>query len=178
MSRRLLVVVAAAALAASAFLVATAGAKKTKAPSSSATLVARSGTKVVINKYIADTSRFTPGTVTIKSGGTLTLKSVGGVPHTFSLVKASQLPRTAKAVNDCLPKGVCGELAKAHEADPSSDAPPKKILVDTGATGFDQAGDSVFFQGTTKVKITAKAGTTLRFLCAIHPWMQGKLVVR
>jgi hypothetical protein len=25
--------------------------------------------------------------------------------------------------------------------------------------------------------VTAKAGTTLTFLCAIHPWMQAKLKV-
>ena len=25
--------------------------------------------------------------------------------------------------------------------------------------------------------VTAASGTTLHFLCAIHPWMQGRLVV-
>jgi len=25
--------------------------------------------------------------------------------------------------------------------------------------------------------VTAKPGTTLYFLCAVHPWMQGKIVV-
>jgi plastocyanin len=30
---------------------------------------------------------------------------------------------------------------------------------------------------TNTVKVTAKPGTTLYFLCAVHPWMQGKIVV-
>jgi hypothetical protein len=30
---------------------------------------------------------------------------------------------------------------------------------------------------TAKVVISAPAGTTLYFLCALHPWMQGKIVV-
>lgn len=176
MSRRMLaIVVAVAALVAAAVVVVPAGAKKVPAAPSKATLVARSGTKVAINKYIEDTSRWTPGSISIKSGGTLTLRSAGGAPHTFSIVKASQLPRTAKQVEQCK---VCGQLAQAHGADPNSDAPPQKILVDTGTSGFDQPGDSVFFQKTTKVKITAKKGTTLLFMCAVHPWMQGKVVVR
>jgi hypothetical protein len=25
--------------------------------------------------------------------------------------------------------------------------------------------------------VTAKAGTTLYFMCAVHPWMQGKVKV-
>jgi plastocyanin len=27
------------------------------------------------------------------------------------------------------------------------------------------------------IKVTAKPGTTLHFFCAVHPWMQGKIVV-
>jgi hypothetical protein len=27
------------------------------------------------------------------------------------------------------------------------------------------------------VKVTAKKGTKLYFLCAIHPWMQAKIIV-
>ena len=42
-------------------------------------------------------------------------------------------------------------------------------------------GDSWFTgerKGTHDVaKVTAKAGTTLYFICAIHPWMQGSVKV-
>jgi hypothetical protein len=27
------------------------------------------------------------------------------------------------------------------------------------------------------IKVTAPAGTTLHFICAVHPWMQGTLKV-
>jgi uncharacterized cupredoxin-like copper-binding protein len=144
---------------------------------SSATLTASSSSKYVINKYAQDTSRFAPGAVTVKSGGTLTIKMKGGAPHSFSVVKASELPKTTKQIEQCK---VCETLAKAHGADPNSDAPPTKPVVDVGATGIDQTGDSVFLPPgkTTKLKVTAKKGTTLYFMCAIHPWMQGKLQVK
>jgi hypothetical protein len=28
------------------------------------------------------------------------------------------------------------------------------------------------------IKVTAKAGTSLYFMCGVHPWMQGKIVVK
>jgi hypothetical protein len=31
--------------------------------------------------------------------------------------------------------------------------------------------------GTVEQVVTAKAGTTLYFMCAIHPWMQGSIKV-
>jgi len=30
----------------------------------------------------------------------------------------------------------------------------------------------------TTVVISAPAGTTLYYMCAVHPWMQGKIVVK
>jgi plastocyanin len=142
-----------------------------------ATLRASSTAKFVINKYAQDTSRFTPGAVTIRSGGTLTISVKGQAPHSFSIVKRSELPRTPRQIEQC---AVCQTLAQAHGADPNSDAPPTKPVVDVGAAGIDQAGDSVFLppRQTQRLKVTAKNGTTLSFICAVHPWMQGKLQVR
>ena len=42
---------------------------------------------------------------------------------------------------------------------------------DTGLTGQGKRGESI------DLKVTAKKGTTLYFLCAIHPWMQAKVIV-
>lgn len=173
MSRRIALIAALAVLAAVGVAAAAIGASG----SGSATLTARSGTKVSINKFIEDTSHWAPGTVTIASGGTLTIKEKGGAEHSFSVVKASDLPKTAAAVQACK---ICQKIATAHGADPNSNAPPKNLVVDVGATGVDQPGDSVIVvpKKTEKVKITAKSGTTLRFMCAIHPWMQGKIKVK
>jgi plastocyanin len=144
---------------------------------STAKLTAAAGSKFVINKYAQDTAHFSPGAVTIKSGGTLSVKAQAGPPHSFSIVKESELPKTTKQIEQCK---ICETLAKAHGADPNSDAPPSKLVVDVGATGIDQPGDSVFLPPgqTTKLKITAKKGKTLYFFCAVHPWMQGKLQVK
>lgn len=174
MSRRIALIATLAVLAAAGVAAVAIGASSPK----SATLTAKTGGKVVINQYIEDTSHWSPGTVTIASGGTLTLKEKGGAEHTFSVVKASDLPKTAGAIQACK---VCQKIATAHGADPNDpNSQPKNLVVDVGATGADQPGDSVVLvpKKTEKVKITAKAGTTLRFMCAIHPWMQGKIKVK
>jgi hypothetical protein len=53
------------------------------------------------------------------------------------------------------------------------------VKLDKNAKGVDGPGDSFFFDPKTPVKTTvsAKPGTTLYFLCAIHPWMEGKVKV-
>jgi hypothetical protein len=28
------------------------------------------------------------------------------------------------------------------------------------------------------IKVTAPAGSTLNFMCVIHPWMQGRILVK
>jgi hypothetical protein len=138
-----------------------------------------SSIKVKPGFYIQDMLRFTPYKSSVKSGGTISLTgnkaSLSEGPHTFSLVKKSQLPLTAKAIQNCK---VCGQLAQEHGADPNSEAPPTKPLVD-GGDGFNKPLDSVFFDGTAlKLKVTAKKGSTLYFMCAVHPWMQGSVTVK
>lgn len=129
-----------------------------------------------INRFASDTVRFSKDSYTIKSGGTLTIANRTGAPHTLSIVKRSQLPRTAKQIDNCK---VCQTIGAAHGVPPNGDGPPTIPLVDVGNDGFDEPGDSIVVnpKKTVKVKITAKAGTTLRFMCAIHPWMQSKVKV-
>jgi hypothetical protein len=137
------------------------------------------GAKVKPGYYIQDKLRFTPYKSSVKSGGTISLTAAkSGMaegPHTFSLVKKSELPKTAKAINNCK---VCGQIAQEHGANPESEAPPTTPLVD-GGDGFNKPHDSVFFDGhALKLKVTAKKGTKLYYMCAIHPWMQGSVVVK
>jgi len=143
--------------------------------------------KVKPNRYIQDGLRWKKDVYTIKSGGTLhvvnTEASEG--PHTFSIVKKGDLPKTAAAINKCK---ICAKLGQAHGADPNSDAPPKFQFLENGvgqdtAPNVDRPGDSGVTGAGKKgefidMKVTAKSGTTLYFMCLIHPWMQGKLVVR
>jgi hypothetical protein len=147
---------------------------------STATLVIKGGTTFKINGFEKDSVRWSPGSVTIASGGTLTIdnQSTDSDPHTFSIVKKSQLPKTPAEIAEC---NICGEIAKAHGVNPAeqSSAPPPIPTVDPGKDGFNEPGDSqvVAPHQTLHLIITAKPGTKLNFLCAVHPWMQGVVKV-
>ncbi len=136
------------------------------------------------NAYVKDSVHFVvPGPVTIRSGGTVTLSNTTMDPHTLSLVKKSDQPRTIAQVNNC---AICNTIARSHGVDPNGPppmGPPPKPLVDVGGPGFDTPGDSIFIGpkghgSTVSFKVAAKPGTTLYFMCIIHPWMQGRFTVK
>ena len=138
------------------------------------------------NRYIRDTMYFAPGTATVKSGQSVTFEygEKSDEPHTLTIVKESDLPKTGAQVENCAP---CQRYATAHlknpKAPPDQNNPIVHWTIDKGQPGLDTVGDSVAIQepGAHKsitVKVSAPAGTTLYFVCAVHPWMQGKLVVR
>jgi plastocyanin len=140
--------------------------------------------KVKINEYIQDGQKFVPGDITVKSGATVTLrnKSTDGAPHSLSLLVKSALPKTAADVIQC---PACGPLLAAHQADPQT-GEVKQPVVEAGSPGFDTmgtkttAGDSVYLppKGKVTFKVTAKKGSKLTYFCAVHPWMQGTIIVK
>jgi hypothetical protein len=139
--------------------------------------------KVKPGFYIQDGLHYTPYKSTVKHGGTISVAGGKGAfsegPHTFSLVKKSELPKTAKQVNNCK---VCGKIAQEHGFNPSDpNSQPTNPFVD-GGDGFNKPGDSALIDGqhvkTLKLHVTAKKGTTLYYMCAIHPWMQGQVTVK
>jgi hypothetical protein len=166
MTRRILVAVAAGSLAFAAPALA--------APKAN-TITAIGGMKVKANGYVQDDQRWDADRYTVKSGATVTLrdKSTEGQPHTLSLIK--KLPKTPAQIMGC---EACGPLMEAHEANPETMEVGKE-LVEAGAAGFDVAGDSIFLppKGKVTFKVTAKKGSTLNFVCAIHPWMLAKVKV-
>lgn len=172
MSRKHTVLLAAAvALSASAATSAGATAATPAPTKQKLAIVGRSAFK--INKLAFDNQRFSKSVVRISSGGTIRLTNRAKTqdPHTISLVKKSQLPKSF----DC---DVCGEIFAAHGAgDPNGGL--VNPVVDVGAPGYDQPGDSTFVAPHARVsfKVTAPAGTTLHFMCAIHSWMQGRIKV-
>jgi plastocyanin len=146
----------------------------------------KSGMKMVPNRYIQDEMRFDRDVYTVASGGTVEFRMIApqNGPHTLTVVAAKDLPRTAEQAFNC---AVCNRLAKAHGADPNSDAPPKFKFLENGigqntAPRLDRPGDSGFLpaQRGAKItfKVTAHKGTTLRLICLVHPWMQATLLVR
>jgi plastocyanin len=143
----------------------------------------RGSESVVPNAYLKIAFRFDSGTVPIRSGGTVTLTNLTTDGHTLSIVKRSQLPHTIRQVQNC---SVCGAIAKSHGINfegPPTEGPPPVRLVNLGATGFDAPGDSVVIGpkgrgGPVTFKVTARPGTILSFMCAFHPWMQGRFLVK
>jgi len=142
--------------------------------------------KMVPNRYIQDNLRWQKDVYTVQSGGTIHVVNMaaGEGPHTFTVVLKKDEPKTGLQAVNCR---ICLTLAKAHGADPNSDAPPKFQFLedgvgqntppnvdkpgDSGVTGKGKKGESI------DLTVTAPAGTKLYFMCLIHPWMQAELDV-
>jgi plastocyanin len=135
------------------------------------------------NAYYRNTFRFEPGTSTIRSGGTVTLRNSTTDGHTLSIVNRGQAPRTLGQLERC---AVCQAIAKSHGINPEGPptvGPPPIPLVNVGPAGFGTPGDSVIVApkgrgGPVTFKVTARPGTVLYYMCAIHPWMQGRFRVK
>ena len=148
-----------------------------------ATIKAVTNFKVKINRYIRDDLRWNKDVYFVRSGGTLHVVNAarGDGPHTFTVVRRKDLP-TAAHVFDCK---ICETLGQAHGAPPNGEGPPKFQFLENGVgqdtpPDVDRPGDSaVVDEGkSVDLKVTAKKGATLRFMCLIHPWMQAKVLVR
>jgi hypothetical protein len=128
---------------------------------------------------------------TVKQGDQLEIvndtnpKRVG--PHTFSLVTPGSLPKTPKARKNCFtPKHICLSIAKWHGFTPKNE----RIVVNPAKAGpagwstlgsTSKKGDSWFSGekpgGHFSQEVSTSAPSTIYFMCAIHPWMHGKISV-
>jgi plastocyanin len=143
---------------------------------SQTTVAARGGEQFVPNQLIQSTFGFSPGAINVSQGQTVTWvdRDVADEPHTVTIVDQSDLPTTVEEVFECgAPGEPCGDALAALFGGNTQ-------VVDVGAPGLDTPGDSLLFfdGGSISAKVTAPAGTTLYYLCAIHPWMQGSITVR
>jgi plastocyanin len=152
------------------------------------TIVAKdSGVQISPNKWIKDNMAFSPGTLTVKTGDSITFKygdTKAMEPHTLTIVTQGELPKTGAQAENCKP---CQTIAAGHlknpKAPPDQNNPIVHWTLNKGKPGLDTVGDSLAIQqpGAHKsitAKVSAPAGTTLYFLCAVHPWMQGKIIVK
>lgn len=151
---------------------------------------AAAGAKTISMRVDRKGPRFT-GATSVKSGQPLRIRNLSdpraGGPHTFSLIAANVRPRSAKAMRKCFTPGqICMTIAMAHQLNPETEDVGLPD-VEVGAPGWDKrfsrkvkTGDSWFTETkdeeTTRV-VSARAGTVLRYICAVHPEMQGKLKV-
>jgi hypothetical protein len=108
-------------------------------------------------------------------------------PHTFSLVTKNSVPKTKHARKVCFtPNHICKEIAKGLGV--KGNGPPTINPSEAGLPGWDTEGTKstvgdTWFTGnkpnTSFVQIvSAPAGTTLYYMCAIHPFMKGKITVQ
>jgi hypothetical protein len=133
------------------------------------------------NRFVKDGMHFNLDQVVIRRGGNLTLRDRTKQAHTFSLVRKNQLPRTMRQMENCFGPGPCDEIAVAHGAinpDTGEEQEPTTPLVNVGANGFNQPGDSVLIPPGGKTTVQVTGAKDLYYLCAIHPWMLGKVDVR
>jgi plastocyanin len=142
------------------------------ASASPTTVATRGDEKFVPNAMVQSTLRFSPGMVNASTGQILTWThdDMTEAPHTVTIVDQADLPTTLEEVFEC---PACLAALDAHL---SGGLNP---VVDVGAPGLDQPGDSLlFFHGESiSAEVSAPAGTTLYYLCALHPWMQGSITV-
>jgi plastocyanin len=153
----------------------------------------------VPNAMIMATFRFSPGPLSADSGSTVTWDNNGSgasadEPHTVTLVTQAQLPTSIDQVFGCGAPGTpCGAALAAHFPAPvggvcppgSLPGPPGGppcivLLVDVGGAGLNAVGDSLLIppHSSATATISAPAGSTLYYLCALHAWMQGSITVR
>ncbi|HTK45637.1 MAG TPA: plastocyanin/azurin family copper-binding protein [Patescibacteria group bacterium] len=127
--------------------------------------------RVVLNSMVQATLRFTPGMIKVASGGTVTWTHDDNTtaPHTVTIVANPP----GASLDEIF---ACAECAAALAAHSAGGFNP---VVNVGGPGLDAAGDSLFIfdDQTVSATVTAPSGTTLKYLCAIHPWMQGTIVV-
>jgi hypothetical protein len=131
-----------------------------------------------------------PDTVVAGTGLKVINRTQGVGPHTFSLVQRTALPKNKTQKKKC---GnlmlICGDIAFGwHQLEfgPRGSYTVGVNPSTAGNEGWDtmgnrqQVGDSWFTdeKGQAFVQpVTAEPGTALRYFCAVHPNMKGKISV-
>jgi hypothetical protein len=107
-------------------------------------------------------------------------------PVTFSLVRRGYLPKTRRAQANCFTPGhICWAIAEWQGV--HGEGVPTVNPAEAGSPGWDTMGTKAvpgdsWFSGTKAggrfgQEVTAKAGTRLWFMDAIHPWLRGTIKV-
>jgi len=132
---------------------------------------------------------FFSGAKQVRAGSNLRIRNntepQKGGPHTFSLVTESVLPNTPMERKQCFGGGICGPIAAAQRFDEDTGKVGRPLVM-AGKPGWDRPftserkGDTWYSETdgeTFSQRVSARRGKTLRYVCAIHPEMQGKIKV-
>jgi hypothetical protein len=179
----------AAALAAAALAVAGGTATARAAETAPTTPVPTGETVTIAIREVAGRMRFV-GPATVTEGDELEIVDetnplqIG--PVTFSLVRPGYLPKTKGARDNCFRPGhICWAIAEWQGV--HGEGVPTINPAEAGEPGWDTSGtttgpgDSWFSglgpRGSFSQEVTAKGGTRLWFMDAIHPWLRGTIRV-
>ena len=125
------------------------------------------------NALIQSTFRFTPEFAYPHSGERVRWVDDDATddPHTITIVRRAQLPGDFVETFNCT---ACNEALDAHFA-----GGRVNVRVNVDGAGLNAPGDSLLLLPGESIgaQVSAPPATNLSFLCAIHPWMQGRLVV-
>ncbi len=113
------------------------------------------------NALVNSTFSFRPGPIAVHTGDSITFNNTTGDPHTISVVKQSDLPTNITQVFEC---SICNTIFQNPVTGNTLAKPYDSVIVNP--------------MGSITVTVTAPSGSTLRYMCAIHPWMQGTINVR
>jgi hypothetical protein len=99
-------------------------------------------------------------------------------PHTVTPRQAIQAPPGPRGYGGVLP----ARSAVRQRAQPARQSTERRIIVEDdqdNERGLDEPRDSRWIKvnETFTARISADEGTTLYYLCALHPWMQGSIDV-
>jgi hypothetical protein len=146
-------------------------------------------TATITVREVAGKLRFV-GPTTVTEGDTLEIVNrtnplkIG--PITFSLVRPGYLPKTKRAQAVCFTPGhICWTIAEWQGV--HGEGVPTINPAEAGEPGWDTAGSNStagdsWFSGmepgaSFAQEVTARAGTRLWFMDAIHPWLRGTVKV-
>jgi hypothetical protein len=132
------------------------------------------------NRFIKDGMRFSKDTVRADRGDRLVLRDRTKQPHTLSVVRRNQLPRRVRQIDACFENGPCGRLFVEHGAvnpETGEEQDPTTPVVNKGRAGLDRPGDSVLIPPGGRTSVAISGNNDMFYLCAVHPWMQGKIDV-
>jgi plastocyanin len=126
--------------------------------------------------------QWAPGTITVHSGENVKIvdSDNAGDPHVLAIALPKDLPKSSN-VGPSNP--VLRLIAPKLLNNPQNpQAGFKAYESNAGTNGLNQEGESlvVLPSGPHKTAtwfVSAKAGTTLHYFCAVHPWMQGVIKV-
>jgi plastocyanin len=143
------------------------------------TVEVRGGGTFEANKAVTLDFHFSRDRVNARQGETITWVNRGDLPdfHTVTIVDPGDLPASLDEVFACGEPGtVCAELFNHG----TEENPIFKVEAPGSRPGLDARGDSLLIPpgGSNSATVSAQPGSTLRYMCLIHPWMQAAIRVK